>query len=191
MLGTSKFQSEQTINTVNKCDKNCYCRPDSLDKSTSQFKKPSKALKIQTGFRWESKILLYLICRGCKVEYIDESRCMLKERLDPIKCWGINLTPPVVFPKMYLLERGWSSAFLWLLVLPKVTLVLKISFKIPQVLQKIWRFSLSILTIFINCWIFWHFLVTKNLMTLAYNMISSFFPFQPTLSRFNNCVKLY
>ena len=105
MLGTSRFQSEQTINTVNKCDKNCYCRPDSLDKSTSKFKKSSKAFKIQTGFSWESKILLYLICRGCKVEYIDESRCMLKERLDPIKCWGINLTPPVVFPKMYLPER--------------------------------------------------------------------------------------
>ena len=40
---------------------------------------------------------------------------------------GINLTPLFVFPKMYLLERGWSPRFLWLLVLSYVTPFLKIS----------------------------------------------------------------
>ena len=65
--------------------------------------------------------------------------------------------------------------------------------EIPQVVQKIWRFSPSMLTVFINFSYYWHFLVTKNLMTSAYNTrCQQFFCFQSTLNRlFNNCVKLY
>ena len=50
------------------------------------------------------------------------------------------------------------------------------SIEISQVVQKIWTISLSILAIISyfhrfssNFWIFWHFLVTKKLMTSAYN----------------------
>ena len=43
----------------------------------------------------------------------------------------------------------------------------------PQVVQKIWRNSLSILANFHQFssifWIFWHYLVTKKLMASAYN----------------------
>ena len=30
---------------------------------------------------------------------------------------GRSISPPVVFPKMYLLEKGWSPGFLWFLIL--------------------------------------------------------------------------
>ena len=51
----------------------------------------------------------------------------------------------------------------------------------------IWRFPSSIFRIF------WHFLVTKKLMTLAYNKwCQHFFNFQSTPNRlFNNCINLY
>ena len=41
--------------------------------------------------------------------------------------------------------------------------------EIPQVLQNIWRFSPSILTIFTDFWIFCNSFVAKKLMTSAYN----------------------
>ena len=48
-----------------------------------------------------------------------------------------------------------------------------------QVVQKIWKNSLSILVIFINFlqffWIFGHYLVTKKLMTSAYNRCCHYF----------------
>ena len=46
---------------------------------------------------------------------------------------GINVTLPLVFfTKMYLLERRWSPAFLWLLILSWVTSFLKNSLKFPK-----------------------------------------------------------
>ena len=51
--------------------------------------------------------------------------------------------------------------------------------EIPQVVQKIWILSLTILAIFINFYkflgFFWHFLVTKRLMTSAYNRWCQYF----------------
>ena len=50
----------------------------------------------------------------------------------------------------------------------------------PQVVQKIWIISFSILAIFIDFHpsfgIFWHFLVTKKLMISAYNGLCQHFP---------------
>ena len=69
--------------------------------------------------------------------------------------------------------------------------------KFPQLVQKIWRNSLSILANFHKFssifWIFWHYLVTKKLMTSAYNRwCQHFFYFEHTLNRlFNTCIKLY
>ena len=64
---------------------------------------------------------------------------------------------------------------------------------IPSSFRKIWRFSSLVLTIFINCFIFWHFVVANKLMTSVYNRwCQNFFYLQPTLNMlFNNCLKLY
>ena len=79
--------------------------------------------------------------------------------------------------------------------------------KVPQVVQKIWRFSCTILIYSSIFWVFWHVLVNKEvfvtkevLQPCCYKeindvsiqqMISAFFYFQPTLNRlFNNCIKL-
>ena len=53
--------------------------------------------------------------------------------------------PPMVFPKMHLLGRQWRHVFLWLLthVFPENFI------QIPQVIQKILKISLSIVTILI------------------------------------------
>ena len=66
--------------------------------------------------------------------------------------------------------------------------------EIPQVVQKIWRFSSPILTIFIDFFSsFWLFHVAKKLMKSTYNRwCQNFFTFKPTLnSLFNNDIKLY
>ena len=61
--------------------------------------------------------------------------------------------------------------------------------EIPQVVQKIWRFSPLILTIFINVLDFLKFLITKKQITW---MSVFFFLLQPTLKMlFNNCARLY
>ena len=61
--------------------------------------------------------------------------------------------------------------------------------EIPQVVQKIWRFSPLILTIFINVLDFLKFLITKKQTTW---MSVFFFLLQPTLKMlFNNCTRLY
>ena len=65
--------------------------------------------------------------------------------------------------------------------------------EIPQVVHKIWRFSFSVLTIFIN---FLDFLILSNCNETndisIKQMLSVFFYFQLTLNRlFNNYMKLY
>ena len=98
---------------------------------------------------------------------------------------------PLVFPKIYFLERGWEPVFFFCffyyfnIIISHVCLENVI--KIPQVAQKIWRFSPSILTIFINFLDFLKFPyyketngVTDNKWRLMY------FYFQPSL----NCLIL-
>ena len=62
---------------------------------------------------------------------------------------------------------------------------------IPPVVPKIWIWIF--LSIFIIFCIFWHFLVTKKLMTSAYNKwCQHFFHSQHTLKGlFKDCIKLY
>ena len=63
-------------------------------------------------------------------------------------------------------EKGWSLVFLLLIlshIFPENFI------EVPQVVQKIWKFSCSILTFAPLSRVFWHFLVTKKLMTSAYN----------------------
>ena len=107
-----------------------------------------------------------------------------------------NLTPPVVFRKMYHLNGGWSLGFLWLLIILR-HIFSENFIGFPEVVEKILRNSVSILANFHQIlsifWIFWHYLVTKKLMTSAYNRWGQhFFTFNHTLNRlFNNCIKLY
>ena len=64
--------------------------------------------------------------------------------------------PPMVFPKMcfnIIISHAFSENLI----------------EIPQVIQKIWRFSPSILTNLCFFGFFEHFLVAKKLMTSAYN----------------------
>ena len=63
-------------------------------------------------------------------------------------------------------EKGWSLVFLLLIlshIFPENFI------EVPQVVQKIWKFSCSILTFAPLSRVFWHFLVTTKLMTSAYN----------------------
>ena len=103
----------------------------------------------------------------------------------------------VVFPKIYLPRRGWNPVFF-------VTFSITISrtfpencIEIPQVVQKIWRLSLSIVAIFIDFHQVSGFLAfpcTKKLMLSACNRwCYSTFSFSTfcTLNRlFNICIKL-
>ena len=124
----------------------------------------------------------------------------LDKRIFHIVLWKVqycfvicgNSYTPVAFRKMSFLERGWNSVFVTFDIIKSHSFSEKF-IEIPQVVQKIWRFSPSMLTVFINFSYYWHFLVTKNLMTSAYNTrCQQFFCFQSTLNRlFNNCVKLY
>ena len=50
-------------------------------------------------------------------------------------------TPPVVFPKMHLLERRWSPVLFVTFNIVISFIFPKIFIEVPQVVQKIWRFS--------------------------------------------------
>ena len=80
---------------------------------------------------------------------------------------GGSIWPFVVFPKMYLLVRGWSPGFLWLIIISHIFPENLIEF--PQVLQKIWRFYPSILPIFINCLDFSIFTCYRETNDVTYN----------------------
>ena len=67
---------------------------------------------------------------------------------------------------------------------------------IPQVVEKTWRLSLSILAIFSNLYHFFGFfditMLQKTNEVSLYQMMSTFFHFQHTSNKlFNNCIKLY
>ena len=99
---------------------------------------------------------------------------------------------PVLFPKMYLLERGWSpgSFIINFYYYQNSHLSWKFHWN-SLIVQKIWRFSPSMITTFINFPIFGHFLVTKKLMKSAYNRsYQHIFTFNLN-KLFNNCIKLY
>ena len=93
---------------------------------------------------------------------------------------------------------GHFDLLLWLYFFPILQLLYQhkphTSWKlIPQVVQKIWRFSSSALTIFIK---FLDFLACPCYKLTndvdIWQKMSKFFHFQPTLKRlFNNCITLY
>ena len=79
-----------------------------------------------------------------------------------------NPPPPVVFRKLYLLNRGWNPGFLWLLILSQNTCFLKISLNSLSRSEDMKKFpvSISYFRQFSSIFqIFWHYLLTKKLMT--------------------------
>ena len=102
-------------------------------------------------------------------------------------------TPPVVFPKMHLLERRWSPVLFVTFNIVISFIFPKIFIEVPQVVQKIWRFSPSILSIFTDFSDFLSFPSYKETKHYSIEqMMSAFFYFQPILNRLvNNFIKFY
>ena len=104
--------------------------------------------------------------------------------------------PPCVFSKMYLLKRGRNpDVFVTFNII--INHIFPENFlQISQVVQGIWRISLSILAIFIDFHRLSGFLTLlcykeTNDVSLQ-QMMSAFFKFQHAFNRlFNNCIKLY
>ena len=89
-----------------------------------------------------------------------------------LKGWGVQFDiRPLVFPKMYFLERGWGPVFFYFNfniiishIFPENVII-----KIPQVVQKIWRFSPSTLALFIYFSDFLTFSYYKETNGVTYN----------------------
>ena len=69
----------------------------------------------------------------------------------------LNLTTPLVFPKLYLLKRGCTLLFFVAFHIIISHIFPENFILIPQFAQEIWWFSVSILTIFINFYQFFGF----------------------------------
>ena len=70
--------------------------------------------------------------------------------LNPKKAESVNLTLTVVFPKICFSEIEWSPGFLGLFNIIVSDIFPENFIEIPHLVQKIRRFSSSILTIFVN-----------------------------------------
>ena len=138
------------------------------------------SMECNTRLKWVKRFTT-IFRRNMKPEISIQNRTYwIRKVFLTLNGWGegVNLTPPpVVFRKIYLLKKEWSTGFLWLLIFFSEILFWKShlfwNFHCnSQVVQKIWRISLQYYlfsSIFKNFWIFWHFLVTKKLMTSAYS----------------------
>ena len=65
------------------CRKNCVSCSYLLKASLYQFKRVKKTFLLKNSFNCESSNLIYVvICQGCKEEYIGETGCLVKERIN-------------------------------------------------------------------------------------------------------------
>ena len=125
-------------------------------------------MKRNTGLKWVESLQIYQLNR---FNWTASSWFILT-----LKRQGGQFDNPVVYQKIFLLARGSSRAFLWLLI-SSVTFVPENVIKIIQIVQKIWRFTSSILTIFIQFFDFLTFpCYKKKLMTSHITDVSIFFP---------------
>ena len=77
--------------------------------------------------------------------------------------------PVVVFLKIYILPRGWIALGFFTFNIIISHILPENFIEIPQVVQKYEDFLHPCYLFSSIFWIFWHFLVTKKLMTSAYN----------------------
>ena len=83
LLIRSKFESQHKNHEVKNCGKNCGSCPYLLKASLYQFKRVNKTFLLKNSFNCESSNLIYVaICQGCKEEYIGETGCLVKERIN-------------------------------------------------------------------------------------------------------------
>ena len=83
LLCKSKFESQHKNHEVKNCGKNCISCPYLLTASLYQLKQVNKTFLLKNSFNCESNHLIYIvICQGCKEEYIGETGCLVKERIN-------------------------------------------------------------------------------------------------------------
>ena len=132
------------------------------------------SMECNTRLKWVKRFTIFR--RNMKPEISIQNRTYwIRKVFLTLNGWGegVNLTPRCGFSKNISSEERvkhrifvtfnilfWKSHLFW-------------NFHCnSQVVQKIWRISLQYYlfsSIFKNFWIFWHFLVTKKLMTSAYS----------------------
>ena len=83
LLCWSKFESQHKNHEVKNCGKNCVSCPYLLKASLYQFKRINKTFLLKNSFNCESSNLIYVvISQGWKEEYIGETGCLVKERIN-------------------------------------------------------------------------------------------------------------
>ena len=80
LLCRSKFESQYRNHEVKNCGKNCVSSLYLLKPSLYQV---NKTFFLKNSFNFESSNLIYIvICQGCKEEYIGETGCLEKRRIN-------------------------------------------------------------------------------------------------------------
>ena len=97
--------------------------------------------------------------------------CLTLKRLEG----GFNLIPPRGFSRNVFFRETVKPWFLVTFNIIISDIFPENSIVIPQVDQKLWRSSSSIFAILSIFRIFWHFLVSKKLMTSEYNKWHQYF----------------
>ena len=79
----SKFELKHKTHKVKNCGKSCVSCPYLLKASLYQFKPVKKTFLLKNSFNCQSSNLIYVvICQGCTGEYIGETGCLVKDRIN-------------------------------------------------------------------------------------------------------------
>ena len=83
LLCRSKFESQHKNHEVKNCGKNSTSCPYLLKALLCQCKRVKKNFLLKNSFNCESSNLIYVvICQEYKEEYIGETDCLVKERIN-------------------------------------------------------------------------------------------------------------
>ena len=83
LLCRSKFESQHKNHEVKNCGKNSTSCPYLLKALLCQCKRVKKIFLLKNSFNCESSNLIYVvICQEYKEEYIGETDCLVKERIN-------------------------------------------------------------------------------------------------------------
>ena len=80
---SSKFELKHKTHKMKNCGNNCVSCPYLLKASLYQFKPVKKTFLLKNSFNCQSSNLIYVvICQGCTEEYIGETGCLVKDRIN-------------------------------------------------------------------------------------------------------------
>ena len=83
LLYGSKFEPKNKNQEVKNTGENCVSRSYLLKKSLHQFKRVNNTFLMKSSFNCESINPIHVvICQGCNKEYIEETECSVKERIN-------------------------------------------------------------------------------------------------------------